>query len=176
MEAIRRNISLVIAAALAFALQLVVTPAMTIALIRPNALLAFCVVLAMVRPANSSMVAAFVLGLLGGALSSHPIGLMAAIMVVVSFALIRVFSVLDGSSQIMAIACIAIAVLVAELAYGLLLIQFGMGVSFLSLLMYRIAPCALYDCILAFLMYPLVHRFVGPQVTATHIPVAQQLR
>ena len=44
MEVIRRNISLVIAALLAFMFQLVVTPAMTIELIRPNALLAFCVV------------------------------------------------------------------------------------------------------------------------------------
>ncbi len=176
MEAIRRNISLVIAALLAFVFQLVITPAMTIALIRPNALLAFCVVLAIVRPANSSMVVAFVLGLLGGVLSSHSVGIMAAVMVAISFILTRVFSVLEGNSQIMAFACIAIAVLIAEIAYGFLLIQFGMGVSFLNLLMYRIAPCALYDCILAFLMYPLVHHFVGPQITATHIPVAQQLR
>lgn len=176
MEALLRNIGVIVGCVAAFALQVIVVPAMTIGLVRPNALLAFVVVLAIVRPTNASLVAACVLGLLGGMLSSHPLGLLAAVMVAVAFVLSRVFSVLDGNSQAMAAVCIALGVLVGEVLYGFLLIQFGMDVSFFGLFIYRIAPCALYDCVLAFLMYPLVHRFIGPHVQATQIPVAEQFR
>ena len=72
--------------------------------------------------------------------------------------------------------CIALSLLAAETAYGFLLIQFGMDISFPGLFVYRIAPCALYDCVLAFILYPFVHRFIGPQVVSTQIPLASQLR
>lgn len=176
MKALRQNISLIIAALLAVVFHVMIVPALAIASICPNALLAFCVVLSIVRPTNASMVVSFLLGLLGGALSSQPLGILAAVMVLISFVLVQVFSVLDGNSQFMAALCIALAVLISELVYGFLLVQCGMNVSFFGLLVYRCLPCALYDCVLAYLMYPLVHRFVGPLPAATHIPVAQQLR
>ena len=176
MEALHRNISVVVGAVVAVIFQVAITPAISIAFIRPNALLAFCVVLAIVRPTNASMVVSFVLGLIYGVLSLYPLGLMAAVMAIVSFALTRVFSVLDGNSQIMVAICIAVSSLAAETLYGFLLIQFGMDVSFFGLFLYRIAPCALYDCVLAYLMYPIAHRFIGPKAVATHIPVARQFR
>ena len=176
METFRRNIRVVLGACVALVIQLVLTPALSIAFIRPNALLSFCVVLAIVRPANSSLITAFILGLIGGALSTNPVGIMAAVFVAVAFVLCRIFSVLDGNSQIMAAICIAVSVLLAETVYGFLLIQFGMDVSFPALILYRILPCALYDCVLAYVLYPLVHRFIGPLATTTQIPLAQQFR
>lgn len=173
MEALFRNISVVVGALVALVLYVVVTPAITIGPIRPNALLAFAAVLSIVRPNNVSMVVAFTLGLLGGMLSSYPVGLMAAVMVVISFALTRVFSVLDNGSVFMVVVCIAASMLLGEMLYGFLLVNNGMSVSFLSLLIYRIVPCALYDCVFAFILYPLVLRFVGPGTSATQIPVAQ---
>ena len=155
MEALHRNISVVVGAVVAVIFQVAITPAISIAFIRPNALLAFCVVLAIVRPTNASMVVSFVLGLIYGVLSLYPLGLMAAVMAAI---------------------CIAVSSLAAETLYGFLLIQFGMDVSFFGLFLYRIAPCALYDCVLAYLMYPIAHRFIGPKAVATHIPVARQFR
>lgn len=173
MEALSRNISVIIACVVVLVLHVVVTPALAISLIRPNALLAFAAVISIVRPNNVSLVASFILGLLGGMLSSYPVGLMAATAVVISFILCRVFSVVDNSSLFMVVASIAIAMLIGEVLYGFMLTKTGLNVSFLSLLIYRILPCALYDCVFAFVLYPLVHRFVGPVSTATQIPVAQ---
>ena len=172
MEALSRNISVIIACVVVLVLHVVVTPALAISLIRPNALLAYAAVISIVRPNNVSLVASFILGLLGGMLSSYPVGLMAATAVVISFILCRVFSVVDNSSLFMVVASIAIAMLIGEVLYGFMLTK-SLNVSFLSLLIYRILPCALYDCVFAFVLYPLVHRFVGPVSTATQIPVAQ---
>ncbi len=173
MEALRRNISVIVGAVLAMVLHVAVAPALSIALFRPNIVFAFATVLAIVRSANASMIGAFALGVFADLIGSHPFGLMTFIMVVISFLLTRVFSVVDNSSLFMVAVSIAASLFLAELMYGFLLIQFGMGVSFVGLLAYRIVPCALYDCIVAFVLYPLVHRFIGPQASATQIPVAQ---
>ena len=159
-----RNIPVIVAAFLALAVQVIITPALSIELIRPNALFAFTAVLAIVRPNNASIVTAFALGTVGGLLSSHPLGLMAAVLTVVTFLVTQVFSIIDNENVFM---------FLTELAYGFLLVQFDLNVSFFRLFIYGILPCALYDSVLAFVLYPLVRRFVGAPAAATQIPVAQ---
>lgn len=168
-----RNIPVIVAAFLALAVQVVITPALSIELIRPNALFAFTAVLAIVRPNNASIVTAFALGTVGGLLSSHPLGLMAAVLTVVTFLVTQVFSIIDNENVFMIAASLAIAMFLTELAYGFLLVQFDLNVSFFRLFIYGILPCALYDSVLAFVLYPLVRRFVGAPAAATQIPVAQ---
>ncbi len=176
MHVVQQNIRVIIASVLALVLQVVIVPSLSISLICPNALFVFCIVLSMVRPTNTSMVVSFVLGLVGGALTLQTLGIMAAVMVVVSFVIVRFYAQLNENSPVMIVICIALGSLACELFYGFLLVQFGMDVSFARLCLYRCIPCALYDCALGFVLYAVIHRFVGSGEHDSSVPVAQLLR
>ena len=175
MEKIQRNITLFVAALAALLLQISVAPVLSIEVIQPNIVIAFCAVLAIVRPQNGAIVTAFIMGLLADLAGFHTVGLLAGVLVVISFALTRIFSVLDNEKLFMPVVALALAVLVGELGYAFLLTQADMSIGFGSLVLYRAAPCALYDFVVSLILYPLVMRFVGPGDTAAPIPVAQQI-
>ena len=176
MEALSRNISLFVGALLAVLLYIVVGPTLSISGIQPNILFAFSAVLCIVRPNNVSLGCAFILGLLGGFLGTGTLGSMAFVMVFVAFLMTQYFSMVDNDSPFMQIIGIVLSLLVCEFFYAFLLTITGLDISLMSLFIYRVLPCALYDIVVALIMLPLVIRFIGPVASRTQIPAASTFR
>lgn len=104
---------------------------------------------------------AFVLGLVFDLLGSGPVGAMAFLLVLVTFLASRAFSVLDNDTLLHALAHLVVSTLVVELFYAVFLMGTGFSAGPLDVFLYRALPCALYDCVVALVMFPLALRFLA---------------
>lgn len=152
----RNDVVIVVGALAAFVLQIVVAPVITLFAAQPNFLLAYTLAVAVVRPAESGAVLPFVLGLAYDLTGTGPVGGMALLFVVASFIASRAFSVLDNDTLFMPLVIFVAMALAAELAYGILLGSFGMAGNVLEALAFRALPCALYDCAVGLVLYPVM--------------------
>lgn len=173
MEALVRNIPVVVGSFVAFVLYVAVGPALSIYGAQPNFIFAFCVLLAIVRPQNSTLVATLILGLLAGLVGNSPVGLMAVVLLVICFVLVRVFSVVDNGSLFMQVLSLVVAVLLCEFAYAFALTLFGLHLSFLSLFLYRVLPCAALDFCAGLILLPLMAKFMGASKTRGSVTALQ---
>ena len=149
-------------AVIAVLLQVVVAPNIALASALPNFVLAYALVLAVVRPDRTGPVLAFVLGLVFDLLGSGPVGAMAFLLVLVTFLASRAFSVLDNDTLFMPLVILVVSTLVVE-AF-LCGVPDGDGILRRSprrLSVPRALPCALYDCVVALVMFPLALRFLA---------------
>ena len=105
-------------AVIAVLLQVVVAPNIALASALPNFVLAYALVLAVVRPDRTGPVLAFVLGLVFDLLGSGPVGAMAFLLVLVTFLASRAFSVLDNDTLFMPLVILVVSTLVVELLCG----------------------------------------------------------
>ena len=148
-------------AVIAVLLQVVVAPNIALASALPNFVLAYALVLAAVRPDRTGPVLAFVLGLVFDLLGSGPVGAMAFLLVLVTFLASRAFSVLDNDTLFMPLVILVVSTLVVELFYAVFLMGTGFSAGPLDVFLYRALPCALYDCVVALVMFPLALRFLA---------------
>lgn len=168
----RNNLVVIVGALIAVVLQIVVAPVITVFAAQPNFLLAYVLVVAIVRPMNAGPVLPFVLGLLYDLLGTGPVGGMAFLFVLVSFIAARAFSVLDNDTLFMPLTILIVSALVVEMLYGGLLMALGLSVSPLDAFLYRALPCALYDCVIGLLLYPIMARLLvgGSQDRGLRMP------
>ncbi len=153
---------LIVGCFVALVLQVSIAPAVALFSAQPNFLLAFAVAVAIVAPGTTGPVLPFVLGLLYDLTGSGPVGGMALLLVVACFIASRVFLVLDNDTIFMPIAIFVAVALVVELSYGILLIACGLQANPVEALLTRALPCALYDCAVGLVIYPVVARlFAG---------------
>lgn len=157
----RENIVVAVGAVVAVLLQIVVAPNIAIFSAQPNFLLAYVLVVAIVRPVDAGVVLPFVLGLLCDLLGTGPVGGYAFLFVIVSFAAARAFSVLDNDTLFMPLTIVAAAAFLTEMLYGALLIALGLSAGPVDVFLYRALPCSLYDCVTALVLYPIVARLVA---------------
>ena len=148
-------------AVIAVLLQVVVAPNIALASALPNFGLAYALVLAVVRPDRTGPVLAFVLGLVFDLLGSGPVGAMAFLLVLVTFLASRAFSVLDNDTLFMPVTIFVVATFAAEMLYGALLIGLGLSASPVDAFLYRALPCTLYDCVVGFVLYPIIARLLA---------------
>lgn len=160
MEDARSTASIVIGAVLAVLLQLVLAPNIAVFGALPNFVMAYVLVLAVVRPDGAGPVLAFALGLVFDFLGMGPVGAMAFLLTLVSFLASRAFFALDNDTLFIPLFILVVSFLGVELFYGAFLVGTG-SASVLEALVYRALPCALYDCAAALVIYPLVSRFVA---------------
>lgn len=154
----RNNVVVAVGAVLAVLLQIIVAPAISIFSAQPNFLLAYVLVVAIVRPLEAGPVLPFLLGLVCDFLGMGPLGGMAFLFVLVSFAAARAFSVLDNDTLFMPLTIFAAGAFAVEMLYGGLLMALGFSASPLEAFLYRALPCALYDCVVGLVLYPLMAR------------------
>lgn len=156
------HIAVVVGAVLAALLQLIVAPYLGLFGAVPNFLLAYVMAVSVVRPQSRGVLMPFLLGLLFDFASGGTIGAMAFCLTAVSALVTRIFSRIDNDSKFMAFALMALGVLLVEVLYGAFLIVGGYSASVLEALVFRAAPCFLYDFVIAMILYPLVARFAKP--------------
>lgn len=161
MNLTRESIVIAVGAVLAVLLQIVVAPNIALFSAQPNFLLAYVLVVAIVRPLDAGPVLPFVLGLVCDLLSTGPVGGFAFLFVVVSFASSRAFSVLDNDTLFMPLTIFVIATFATEMLYGALLIALGLSVSPVDAFLYRALPCTLYDCVVGLVLYPIIARLLA---------------
>jgi len=149
-----------IAAAIAVACQIIIAPIIQVGSIVPNFLVVFILALAIVRPPDTTYIYAFVLGLLSDLLANTPVGLTPLLLLIVCFALPRVFNVLDDSSPVMPLVALASTVFAFELIVMIVLLVMGYPATILELLMQRMLPAFLYNALLGALVYFLCRKFI----------------
>ncbi len=182
----RDSLAVLVGAVIAVLAQIIIAPNIAILAAVPNFLAAYVLVVAIVRPTNASLVLAFVLGLLFDLLGYGPVGSMALLLVIAAFAASRAFTVLNNDTLFMPLVILVVSMLAIEMFYALILVGFGFSAGMVDALVYRALPCALYDCVIALVLYPLALRFLasesplggaspsaGPIVRSTAAPTAR---
>ena len=161
MNVTRESLVVGIGGAVAVLLQIVVSPYIALFSAQPDVLLAYVLVVAIVRPHDAGPVLPFVLGLVYDLMGTGPVGGMAFLFVLVSFLASRAFSVLDNDTVFMPLTILVVATFLVEMLYGALLIALGLSVSPVDAFLYRALPCSLYDCVVGLVLYPIVARLLA---------------
>lgn len=162
MDAERRGFLIILIGALvALLAQIIIAPNIVIFSAMPNFIVAYVLVAAMVWPKDSTVVLAFVLGLLFDLLGYGPVGSMALLLTVFAFVIMRVFTVIDLSNLFMPIVVFIVAALCVELFYSIILLILGLAPGFIDALIYRTLPSILLDCIVGVIFYPLLRKLLS---------------
>ena len=152
----REGVVIAVGAVVALLLQIVVAPNIALFSAQPNFLLAYVLVVAIARPLDAGSVLPFALGLVCDLLGSGPVGGYAFL-----FVIVRAFSVLDNDTLFMPVTIFVVATFAAEMLYGALLIGLGLSASPVDAFLYRALPCTLYDCVVGFVLYPIIARLLA---------------
>ena len=157
----REGIVIAVGAVVALLLQIVVAPNIALFSAQPNFLLAYVLVVAIARPLDAGSALPFALGLVCDLLGSGPVGGYAFLFVIVSFIASRAFSVLDNDTLFMPLVIFVAATVLVEALYAAFLLALGFDASALDVFLYRALPCALYDCVIGLVLYPLAARVLA---------------
>ena len=157
----REGIVIAVGAVVALLLQIVVAPNIALFSAQPNFLLAYVLVVAIARPLDAGSALPFALGLVCDLLGSGPVGGYAFLFVIVSFIASRAFSVLDNDTLFMPLVIFVAATVLVEALYGAFRLALGFDATALDAFVYRALPCALYDCVIGLVLYPLAARVLA---------------
>ena len=160
------RIATVVGAFIAVLLQVIVAPNIALGFAVPDFLLAYTVVIAVVRGEDAGPVLPFLLGLIFDLVGGGPVGAMAFVFVLVSFLASKAICLLDNGTAFMPIALVVVFLLAGEVLYGTLLLLGGQASGIVDAFLYRSLPCALFDCVLGLVMYPLCMRFAAQKGSA----------
>lgn len=152
MDIERNTVIFGIAAAAMTLLQIILAPNIALFSAQPNIMLAFVLVVAVMRNEQAGYVLPFVLGLLFDLLGSGPVGAMSFLFLFASFLVSKACAVLENGSILVRLMMFVAGALFVEVVYGGILLALGMGASPLDMLVFRALPCALYDTLAAYLV------------------------
>ncbi len=153
------RIAIIVGAALAVLLQIALAPYIAIASAMPNFIVVFALIVAVSRPHSYGAFLPFVLGLLYDLVTGGPVGIMAFSLTAFSFLIARLFASLENDTLFMPLAMLALGIFVIELSYGMFLMLFGYNTGFFEAIAYRVAPCFVYDLVIAVILYLFTSRF-----------------
>ena len=146
----------------ALLLQIIVAPNIAAFYAMPNFILVYVGIIAMVRPEGWVYGMAFVLGLLYDLLGNNPVGLMAALLLIVVLVASRSFILFNNDTVFIPLMVSVFSSLLVEVLYAVSLLMFGLDVSLGDALLLRALPCALYDCAMGLIIFPLVTHILMP--------------
>lgn len=152
----RSAVVTVAGAVVAVLLQVLLAPNIALYGSFPDIPLVYVMAVAVARPADAGPVMPFSVGLVCDLLGSGPVGAEAFLFVAASVVVSRVFLVMNNDTLFMPFASMFVGVFAVEAAYGVFLLATGYPATFLGALLHRAIPCALYDCVVAILVYPLL--------------------
>lgn len=158
------RIFVVVGAIVALLLQFVVAPYISLFSVTPNFVVAFVCALAIARSHAFGPVFPFVMGLLFDLTCGSPLGAMAFSLTLFTYLASRLYAGVSNDTLFMEIAFLALAVLLVELSFGIFLLLFGYNASLFEAIAYRIAPCFLYDFVIALVIFLVARRFAQPAV------------
>jgi rod shape-determining protein MreD len=144
----------------ALLLQVGVAPYISIAGVVPNFLLLAAVTLALVEGPSYGAASGFACGLAYDLLGTGPVGPMALVLAVTGFIAGLMEKNLFAESWLLPLTVLGVASLASEFSYGIILSVLGAGGSFLRSSLTIMLPGAVYDTVLALLVYPWLARFL----------------
>ena len=133
---------------------------MAIAGVTPNFLLLVVVTIALVEGPRPGAAVGFAAGLIFDLLGSGPVGPMILVLTLTGYLAGLMHENMFAEGWLLPLTVLAIASLSAEVAYGLILILLGSGGPFWSTFFTKMLPGAVYNTVLALLIYPLLARFL----------------
>ena len=148
-------------------LQAALAPHMAILGVEPNFLLLVVITLAMVEGPIPGAVVGFAAGLLFDLLGAGPIGPGALVMTSVGFVAGTMRANLFAKSWLLPVTVVFVACFLSELAYGAFLAVIGVETQLLQLVWTIILPGALYDTVLALLVFPWLASFLRSDTEMT---------
>lgn len=169
------NIRIYIGSLIVIILQILLGPIISINAVVPNMLLAYTIVCIVIRPDKMHLVFAFIMGILYDLVCSGPVGAMAFVMVVFAFIVANVLRRLEIINLGVSLLTIAVSVFFVELFYGVFQVSILVNAPFVEVLAYRILPCAIYDIILAFIMFAIMARIIAPPVTTSAENISHEI-
>ncbi|MBE0475531.1 MAG: rod shape-determining protein MreD [Coriobacteriia bacterium] len=155
------------AIAAATLLQVAIAPEFAIGGVVPNFLLLVVVVIALVEGPRHGASAGFAAGLLLDLLGTSPVGPWALVLTLVGYGAGALQANMFAAGWLMPVTVALVAALGAELGYWLVLSVLGVGGPFVSTLAGVVLPGAVYDTVLALLVFPWLARLLrqGPSIT-----------
>lgn len=144
----------------ALVLQAGVAPYISIGSVTPNFMLLVAVTVALTSGATAGTTAGFAAGLMFDLLGSGPVGPMALVLTVTGFIAGMLHEQMFAEGWLLPLTVLFIAALASELAYGLVLAMLGVDMSFWRALLVMMLPGALYNTVLALLVFPWLARFL----------------
>lgn len=165
MIAMREWMLPLICSAIIVVIQIIFAPILTIFSVVPSFIVAFVLVLSVLRRPDSTYGYAFVLGLVADLLSQTPVGLTSLLLLAITFVLSRVFEVLDDTSITMPLIAFAAAIFVFEFVFMLVLLIVGYQGGFIELFLQRVLLATVMNVVIAALLFVIMRR----------LPLAQQV-
>ncbi|MCL2504373.1 MAG: rod shape-determining protein MreD [Coriobacteriia bacterium] len=141
-------------------LQAMFAPYLAIGKATPNFLLLVVITLALVQGPTSGASAGFIAGLLFDLLGTGAVGPMALVLTITGYLAGMLHEQMFAEGWLAPLVALAVASLVAEVAYGALLGVLGEGGPFFSAFITKMFPRVLYNIVLALLVYPLLARLL----------------
>lgn len=151
-----------IALLVATILQVSLAPHLAIFGVVPNFLFLVVVTLALVEGPVAGGVSGLVGGLLFDLLGTSVVGPGALVLTVVGYTAGMLSANLFAEGWRLPVTVVAIASLIAELSYGIVLAVLGLAASFWLDVLTIMIPAAVYHTVLAVLTYPLLARILRP--------------
>lgn len=141
-------------------LQVAIAPHLSIGGVTPNFLLMVVITVALVEGPGPGASAGFAAGLVFDLLGTGPVGPMVLVMTLVGFASGLIHSQMFAEGWLLPLTVLGIASLGAEMAYGLVLAMLGETGGFVAGFVNKMLPGAVYNTVLALLVYPWLARFL----------------
>lgn len=165
----RETVVLIIGGIVAFVLQFVLAPNISILGVMPNFVLAYVAIAAMLRQSDLVVVMAFILGLLTDLTGSASIGVMAALFTLAAFIASRAAESMGHDTLATSLLISMMASLVVEVCYALFYVA-TVDASITDVFLLRAIPCALYDCAMVLILMPLLSQLLERSAPSHTVP------
>lgn len=171
----RENILLVVGAAAALLLQIVLAPNIAIMGAMPNFVLVYVGIAAMLRQTDFLVGMAFAAGLVYDFAGTSMIGVMAALLTVAAFVASRAGAFFNSDTLTISLALSMATSLLVEVLYALFYVMTA-GIPLFDALLMRALPCALYDCAMAIIIFPLLSYLFSAAAPSHTAPQSSTVR
>lgn len=160
MNAMRARTLIIIGAVVAFVLQVIVAPLITIFSAMPNFMMVYVIAVTLATRSEEAILA-FSMGILYDLIGGGPVGAMAFLLLIATFCVSRAMRAFDNDTLFIPLIIMLVATLAVEGSYGALLVGLGYPGTILEAIGYRIVPCALYDWVIGIVVYLIMGRLIA---------------
>jgi rod shape-determining protein MreD len=142
-------------------LQIIIAPHIAIGGVVPNIVLVAVVLVAMRSEVISATIVGFVLGLVFDLATSGPVGGMSLVMALLSYGVSSFRKDIFQDNWVMQVIVLLLAAFAGELLHNVLYSIIGYDTDFLSSLLRRALPGALYDSLVGLILFPILQHFAN---------------
>lgn len=165
----RRGVPAALAIMVAAVLQVAIAPHVAIGGVVPNVLLLVVITLAFFEGSEAGLYGGFATGLLLDLLGTGPVGAWALVLAVTGYVSGLVAQNVFAEGWLLPLTVAAVACLLAEGAYAAMLAVLGTSGGFAAALWTRVLPGAVYNAVLALLVYPWLARSLRREPRLTEL-------